>query len=216
MLRRLSQSWRVVVLSEKYWVERGKTYLVDFYKKTVIQMLRYKIQEQVIIGALHKVRREREVQRILDAGCGFGRITRILCVLFPFADIHGIDISYNQLKIAEKQMSRVQFRKNSIINPTGGVPLNQLTTAVEVLMHIEPAGIEGAVETLTRGALDFIITVDWWTDDREEIKAGKDAGFCYLHNYGKLFSDAGFYRVKEKKIPFVKQKIRVWRKRENV
>lgn len=201
-------------MSEKYWEERGRTYLKDFNKKTVVQRLRYLIQEQVIIGALNKVQRETEVRRILDAGCGFGRITRILCELFPFADIHGIDISDDQLKLAEDLMPRVQFRKTSIINPAGGVPLNQLTTAVEALMHIEPAAIEGAIETLTRGAEQFILTVDWWTDDREEIKAGKEAGFCYLHNYGLLFSDAGFYRVKEKKIPFVKQKIRVWRRRE--
>ena len=201
-------------MSEKYWIAKGRTYLKEFNKKTVVQRVRYWIQEQVIIGQLYMMKGDVDIRRILDAGCGFGRITRILCQVFKFARIYGIDISEDQLKIAQRCMPRVNFRNTSIINPAGGVPLNQLTTAVEVLMHIEPAGIEGAVETLTRGAEQFILTVDWWTLDQVDIYAAKEAGFCYLHNYGKLFSDAGFYRVKEKKIPFVKQKIRVWRRRE--
>ena len=201
--------------SEEYWIEKGRTYLVDFYKKTFVQRLRYLIQEQFIIGALSRIRGDVEVRRILDAGCGFGRTTRILCEFFPFARIYGIDISEDQLTAARDGMPRVHFRKTSIINPVGGVPLNDLTVAVEVLMHIEPAGIAFAVETLTRGGPEFILTVDWWTEDREEIKSGKDAGFCFIHNYGKLFSDAGYKRLKDKKIPFVKQRLGIWRRREN-
>ncbi len=199
--------------SERRWKERGRTYREDFNKKTFVQKIRYFIQELYIEVALKSIRREIEVRRIFDAGCGFGRITEILCELFPFARIYGMDISGDQIREARRKMERVRFRITSISKPVGGVPLNNLTTAIELLMHIEPANIAGAVEGLTRGARDYIITVDWWSMDHEEINAAREAGFCWLHNYGKLFSDAGFYRESMKKIPFVRQKIRVWRRR---
>jgi SAM-dependent methyltransferase len=202
-------------MSDKLWIEKGKTYLENFNKKSVTQKLRYLIQEQVIIGALNFVQRQSKIQfrGVLDAGCGFGRITRLLCDVFPYSRIYGIDISDDQLSAARKILPRVAFWNRSVTTSRVRV-LNELTVAVELLMHIEPENIEKAIKYLAEGQPYFIITVDWWTDDREEISAGKAAGFCYLHRYGKLFSDAGYFTLKRKKIPFVKQKLRIFRRRD--
>lgn len=201
-------------MTEEFWIERGRTYLENFNKKTIIQRVRYLIQEQVIIGALNKVRRELNPGTILDAGCGFGRITRILCRVFPFSKIYGIDISEDQLREARSRLKRVKFRRFNL-TMIDRVIRSDLAIAVEVLMHIAPADIEDAVSYLTRGGRSTVITVDWWTEDENDIRLADLAGFCYLHFYEALFGMNGFELVREKKIPGVHQKLRVWRRCKN-
>lgn len=195
-------------MSEKYWIERGKTYLEGFTKKSLIQRIRYWTQEQVIVGALNQIKKK-EVRAVLDAGCGFGRITRILCDVFPYSRIFGVDISDSQLKEAEKRLPRVTFWNRSIIRSRGIIP-NQLTVCVEVLMHIEPKEIKKAVKYLTKSNMGYIVTVDWWTEEEVDIWAAKETGFCYLHDYTELFSAHGYELKREKKVPYVNQKLRVW------
>lgn len=197
-------------MSDKYWIERGRTYYADFNKKHPVQKLRYRIQEQVIVGALNRIKRETKIQSILDAGCGFGRITRILCLIFPYSAIVGIDISEDQIKEATVRLPRVPFFLRSILKDQ---PLiYDLTVAVELLMHIEPENIGKAIIYLTRTEPEFIVTVDWWTEDEDYIRLADLAGFCYLHEYEERFRAHGFELTREKKIPWVAQKLRVWRR----
>lgn len=198
------------------WIERGKNYMEKFNKKSVIQKLRFLSQEEAIVGALKKIGREVEIKGITDIGCGFGRITTILCEMFPYADIRGLDLSEDQLRHARMKLPRVLFFKRDIVKnvPPTLTGRSQLVTCVEVLMHIDPENIESVVENLTIGRSEFILTVDWDTLDREDIKLADLAGFCWLHNYGKLFSDRGYYLMKKRKIPFVKQNLSMWRLRK--
>jgi 2-polyprenyl-3-methyl-5-hydroxy-6-metoxy-1,4-benzoquinol methylase len=198
----------------EFWVERGRDYLANFNKKSVIQKLRYLVQEQVIIGALNKAQRMTEIKTIMDAGCGFGRITKILCEVFPYAEILGIDISEDQLREARRELPRVTFWIRDIVR-SNTATLTDLVTCVEVLMHIAPENIFNAVHHLTRGQAELIITVDWWTEDAEELLIGNRTGFCWVHDYEELFSDFGFELVKARKIPWVKQKLRIWRRRHD-
>lgn len=198
-------------MTEKLWILKGRTYRGDFNKKTFIQKIRYLIQEQVIGCALSLVHEEIKVTNILDAGCGFGRIIRILCEFFPFARIYGIDISPDQIDEACSEFPRVSFWNSSVTESRYHIP-NELTTAVELLMHIGPDEIENAVKYITHSAREFIITVDWWTEDFEDQRLADLAGFCWLHDYEELFGAQGFELVREKKISFVRQKIRTWRK----
>lgn len=195
-------------MSEKYWIEKGKTYLERFTKKSLIQRVRYWTQEQVIVGALNQIKRKTKVRTILDAGCGFGRITRILCLVFPYAVITGIDISEDQLKEATVRLPRVRFWKRSVLGSDKS--RYDLTVAVELLMHIEPEYIRKAIRYLARPEPEFIVSVDWWTEDEVGIYAATQAGFCYLHDYEKCFRAHGYELKKEKKVPYVNQKLRVW------
>lgn len=195
------------------WVEKGRTYLGDFNKKTAIQKLRYWIQEQVIIGALNFVSRKGDIRFILDAGCGFGRITRILCERFSVANIQGSDISDDQLMEAMNRLPRVSFQNWDICQPWIFGPVD-LVMVIEVLMHIREDKIESAIKNLAEVSTDFIITVDWWTEDEVDIYAGAQAGFCFIHDYDELFRAQGYELMREKKIPRVDQKLRVWRKKE--
>jgi 2-polyprenyl-3-methyl-5-hydroxy-6-metoxy-1,4-benzoquinol methylase len=196
------------------WIERGKDYLVKFNKKSFIQKARYWIQEQVIIGALDRVQKIKKIDTILDAGCGFGRITKILCEFFPYAEILGVDISPDQLREARRVLPRVTFWTVDLTSSLMRT-VSDLVVCVEVLMHIDPDNILKAVASLTRGEPEFIVIVDWDSTSHEDIRLADLAGFCWIHNYGKMFSDAGYYRLKEKKIPFVDQKLRIFRRRSN-
>jgi ubiquinone/menaquinone biosynthesis C-methylase UbiE len=52
-----------------------------------------------------------ECRRILDLGCGEGALTRTLRKSFPYAEIHGCDVSFSQLERAEKYGGNIIYRR---------------------------------------------------------------------------------------------------------
>ena len=191
--------------SDKYWIERGTTYREEFRKKRIWTKIQFRIQERYIENAINMVARNADVERVLDMGCGFGRITKMLCRKFPFASITGMDISKDQLNEARRTMGgRVAFYTDSITD-FGYTHDNDLITVSEVLMHIPPDKIEAAIETLKLASNGFVITVDWW-----EPHNPRESTYCFQHPYKELFEAQGFELFSEKKIPFVRQKIRIW------
>lgn len=197
--------------SDRYWVDRGRTYREEFEAKPLRKKIPYWVQEYYIKVALEWISRISEVERILDMGCGFGRITAILCRKFPFAVIAGMDISGDQLNEARRTMGgRVAFYKDSITD-FGYTWDNDIITVIEVLMHIPRDKIARAIETLKLACFGYVITVDWWTEDAVDIWAGESTGYQFMHDYEKLFEAQGFELFSEKKIPFVAQKLRMWR-----
>lgn len=205
------KKWRANFDSDQYWAERGATYREEFKKKRLFNKFQFWIQERYSDAALKLVGRKIEVRRILDAGCGFGRITARLCRRFPYAYIEAWDISLDQLVELKQEMPRVITRHRSISTKfIESPPQFDVTTVSEVLMHITAGNIEAAIYVLTSYTKRFIVTVDWWTTDEVDIWAAEEAGFCFLHDYRELFEAQGFRLYSFLKIPFVKQRIRIW------
>ncbi len=195
--------------SDSYWIKRGKTYEDEFKKKRLINKIQFWIQERYIENAIDMVARKTDVEHITDMGCGFGRITKMLCRRFPYAIISGSDISPDQLKKARQSIPRAYFYTDSITE-FGWTWDNDLITVIEVLMHLPADKIEAAIKTLKLASNGFVITVDWFTEDAVDIYMAKQAGFCFLHDYKELFEAQGFRLYNEQKIAFVAQKIRIW------
>ncbi|MCI4433336.1 MAG: class I SAM-dependent methyltransferase, partial [Nitrosopumilus sp.] len=80
-------------IPHNYWKEHGKTYFTNFkYNED------FKKQETKLLDELNKIK----FQTVLEYGCGFGRITKLINENFKPINYTAFDISVEQLNNAQK------------------------------------------------------------------------------------------------------------------
>jgi 2-polyprenyl-3-methyl-5-hydroxy-6-metoxy-1,4-benzoquinol methylase len=169
----------------KYWMERGKGYRNE--KHGIISRFKFNIQEKIIRKHLEKLT---DIHNILEIGCGWGRITKILLDVFPEANIYAFDMSPDQIKAAQKyvgdqvhfEVMTIQEAYNKLVNKK-----YDLIFASEVFMHLPPdefSIIENAFIQRTRN----LVHVDWYAP-KEAKEVG---GYCWQHPYQGKVTPLGF------------------------
>jgi len=183
---------------EKYWSDRGKIYLEQFRDKPAHEKAFFKNQEESLLNLIKSY----SFNSILEVGCGFGRFTKILSENFKPEKYVAIDLSPDQIEKAKKyvQDKKIEFICKPIQDFKSEAKFD-LVFASEVLMHISFNDIGDIIKKLVSLSTNKIITIDWF--DNENM--GKDSGgFCFMHDYQKLFhSDA----IKTVKIHRIKKPI---------
>ena len=172
----------------KYWTERGKSYFSrDFNTKE------YKLQEELLV----KVLKSLSFTSILEAGCGFGRITKLMLQNFHNIDEYeAFDLSPDQIDNAKKYIQdtnrdRVDFFVSDIISIPGKNKYD-LVLAVEVLLHVRPSELKNTIIKLLSVANSYLVHVDW-----QEDKLRNGASHNFMHDYDKIYLELG---MKYKKI----------------
>src|SRR5262245_15124150 len=85
----------------EYWLERGKTYVDEGLRLFTPYM---EAQAAFIVETVRGFR----PSTILDIGCGFGRVTKLLAEAMPNASITGFDLSPEQIKNAKDYCAGTQ------------------------------------------------------------------------------------------------------------
>src|SRR5262245_25651361 len=80
----------------KYWLKRGQTYI----EEPRLALEYHRAQERFLLDVLR--RGQVPMKSILELGCGFGRITKLLAENFPAAQITALDLSPDQLDNARR------------------------------------------------------------------------------------------------------------------
>src|SRR6186713_1303090 len=120
----------------EYWLERGKTYMQE--TRTPAEF--HRLQERFLVDILNGggVRME----KVLEIGCGFGRITRLLAERWPDANITALDLSPEQLANARRHCGidpRINFEQFDFYS---GAPFpgnnHDTVVAIEVFLHHPP------------------------------------------------------------------------------
>jgi SAM-dependent methyltransferase len=166
-----------------YWLNRGQTYISE--KRLYTEP--YRRQEAFIIDTL---RGKVSMDNVLEIGCGFGRITRLLAQEFPSSMITAVDLSSDQLRNAREYCAefgeRIHFFPYDIYS-SDSIPGNRFDTvlAIEVLMHHPYEVVYRLLERLSQIA-DSIVTYD-----RSEDRTGRVAKHVWLHDYEGIYKDLG-------------------------
>src|SRR6266568_2393059 len=162
-------------IPHEYWFKHGKTYKDEFrYNKN------FELQEKILIDYLKT--NVSSFSRVLEVGCGFGRITEYLA----------IDLSPDQIENAKESIRQGILTKGqdpNLIFMVSDIQSFQiqkkydLVIASEVLMHILPSEIEEVMRKLVSMSNEHIVNIDWY----EQQTPSKAAPHNFIHEYEKIY-----------------------------
>lgn len=105
-LSSLKKLYRDKILSKQYWEETGlHARSSDSLSKKISKQL-YGYKHIVTVEALLRMGNFEKNKRVLEVGCGWGRIVIGLRKLFPALEIVGIDVVHDLLKLAGSVVTR--------------------------------------------------------------------------------------------------------------
>ena len=88
---------------KKYWKKRGKVYRDQFQYSDFFEK-----QESFLLEHLKKF----NFNSILEFGCGFGRITKIILKNFDVEEYKAVDISIDQIDNAKQELGELANKVN--------------------------------------------------------------------------------------------------------
>ena len=152
-------------IPHEYWFKHGKTYKDEFrYNKN------FELQEKILIDYLKN--NVSSFSSVLEVGCGFGRITKLLLSNFPnITEYLAIDLSPDQIENAKELIRQGMVMKGhdpNLIFMVSDVQSFQvqkkydLVIASEVLMHILPSEIDEVMRKLVSMSNEHIVNIDWY------------------------------------------------------
>lgn len=182
--------------AEKFWLWKGKTWFREHKKMGPFFKRLVERQQNTLMRYLDHLK----FQTILEVGCGYGRMTKLILSNFPdVAEIKAIDLSPEQIKVAKTYVNddRVQFRVIKIQDLNIYHDRFDLVFGVSVLMHIPFQTIEKAIENMVNASSKHIVNVDWY---RPFLASGR-AGRSFAHDYKTLYSKCGVEKLVRVPIP---------------
>jgi SAM-dependent methyltransferase len=191
--------YKMPYIPNEYWFERGKKYRQEFrYNKNS------ELQERTLIGYLKNNLPSSSFSRVLELGCGFGRITKLLLSEFPnIVEYVAIDLSPDQIENAKEFVKPAIDTKER--NPVNFVVSDiqsfqnenkyDLVISAEVLMHVLPSEIEGVMTKFVGLSNEHIINIDWY----EKRPPWNVAPHNFIHQYERIYRNmptvSNVYRI---------------------
>jgi len=180
---------------DDYWKGRGEIYYNEYYDQPKYELQRLKDQEDVLVNFL----KGKKFDSILEVGCGFGRYTKIFSSLFNPDNYTALDISNVQIEKAKKFVNNKKIKfVTSRFQDYNSTEKFDLVFASEILMHINFSEINNFIKKLISSSKGKIVTIDWY---EKELIGKEKGGYCFVHNYDKIFKRFGLKDVKIHMIP---------------
>jgi ubiquinone/menaquinone biosynthesis C-methylase UbiE len=172
----------------EYWQERGKVYQKNFvYDKDK------RLQESMLIKHLSDniFNSDDSVKSVLELGCGFGRITKLLLTNFPnIQEYLAVDLSSHQLENAKKYVDSHNDKITFVLSDIQTLNINNkkydLVIISEVLLHVIPSEIDSIIKKIISLSNKHIVNIDWY-EDKLPKDYKKRATYNFIHQYEAIY-----------------------------
>ena len=188
----------IMYIPKEYWLKRGKIYKEQFRHDK-----KKKLQEKMLIDYLKNVS---PFLSVLEVGCGFGRITKLILSNFPtIKEYHAVDLSPDQIENAKEYVKTIPLDKELdlkfIVSDVQSLQIDKkydLVITSEMLLHILPSEIVEVMTKLVSFSKMHIINIDFYHETPLKL-----APHNFLHEYEKIYNKIPLVS-KVKRIPIVK------------
>jgi len=187
----------------EYWRERGKVYKKNFrYDKDK------RLQEEFLLTHLNGL--SGSFKSVLELGCGFGRITKLLLTNYDnITEYLAVDISSDQIENAKSLISSEKLsnkvKLDFLVSDIQSLKLDKqydLVILSEVLLHILPTEIDSIVNKLISLTKRHIINIDWYEDQPPKTQAPHN----FIHQYESIYKKYTEASTRIERIPIKKKK----------
>jgi len=174
--RNFTQKFGEKYENEKFWKEFG----INYYDKYKNKKDWIEKQEFELLRFL----KTKEFNSVLEFGCGFGRVTKVLCENFNIQKYLAFDISPHQIENAKKYCEgmNVLFQVSSIKEFESNDKFD-LVIGPEILMHIEPKGIDFVMQKMENYSKRYFMWTGSIFDPDAKIYR---ATHTFSHNYKEI------------------------------
>lgn len=188
----------------EYWRERGKVYKKNFrYDKDK------RLQEEFLLTHLNDI--SGSFKTVLELGCGFGRITKLLLTNYDnITEYLAVDISPDQIENAKTLISSAKLsnkvKLDFLVSDIQSLKLDKqydLVILSEVLLHILPTDIDSIVNKLISMTKRHIINIDWYEDPPPKTQASHN----FIHQYEALYKKYTEPSTNIERIPIKRKKL---------
>ena len=188
----------------EYWRERGKVYKKNFrYDKDK------RLQEEFLLTHLNDI--SGSFKSVLELGCGFGRITKLLLTNYDnITEYLAVDISPDQIENAKNLISSAKLsnkvKLDFLVSDIQSLKLDKqydLVILSEVLLHILPTEIDSIVNKLISMTKRHIINIDWYEDQPPKTQAPHN----FIHQYEAIYKKYTEPSTIIKRIPIKRKKL---------
>ena len=170
----------------EYWHERGKVYKKNFiYDKDKL------LQEEFLNKYLNNIFTDNQSpQSVLELGCGFGRITKLLLTNYPvIKEYLAVDLSPHQIENAKKYVGSTDNKLSFHLSDIQSLNTNKkydLVIISEVLLHVLPSDIDSVIKKVISLSNKHIINIDWYEDNLPPDYK-KRATYNFIHQYEAIY-----------------------------
>jgi len=184
-----------MVNSHDYWINRGKTFQSELENQPSYAKSFMKNQEKIVMKLLKK----NKWKRILEVGCGSGRLTRHLATLPDIEKFVAIDISQDLVDNAKKNLSnfRIEFHCTDLESFSADDKFD-LIFSCEVMQHIPSNEIEQILKKLVSLCTKKIVLVESYELNKINFSSG---GYFFIHDYESIFKKNNVKKIKIQPIP---------------
>jgi ubiquinone/menaquinone biosynthesis C-methylase UbiE len=151
------------------------------------------LQEKLLIKHLNDniFTTQESVKSVLELGCGFGRVTKLLLTEFPvIKEYLAVDLSPHQLENAKKYIGsnndKITFLLSDIQNLDTNNKKYDLVIISEVLLHIKPDEIDPIIKKIISLSKKHVVNIDWY-EDTLPLDYKKRATYNFIHQYEELY-----------------------------
>lgn len=189
----------------EYWTKKEGPIYFDYWRKNYEGTEKYKLQANIIINTLKEI----EFNSLLDYGCGYGRITKLIEKNFHGKKLFGCDVSKHQIQNSRKYLGP-DSGCTMIVTDGKSIPFKDnefdVVMCCDVLLHQTHDLIDIVRNELIRVSNKYVMLYEGNYSENEVTEDSKTDGSpgksCHKHNHIGFFNDNGFNIIKKE---FVKE-----------
>jgi SAM-dependent methyltransferase len=164
-------------------LKRGRGYIDEALPQDY-----HRLQEKFLVDLVRAS--QLPMKKILEIGCGFGRITKLLAHNFPETQVMALDLSPDQLANARRycgDCENVAFEQYDLYSdlPFPGSGYDAVV-AIEFFLH-HPRPVVCKLIRKLSGISRSILNIDW-----SEEWPWKTPKHVWVHDYGEIYREAGW------------------------